>query len=301
MGCKRRTLTFGIGLGILRLMVSYLERDARPGERTERGGNMPGCKKRLCCGRWKKGFRLFWIGVLAACSLAQAADGRAELEFGYVEQPPRTFTNEQGKAEGQVIRLVSDLFGKAGVAWRPVSYPAARLFENLKDGTTAASVLVRVPSLEQHCLWSRTDLGGEDIRVYYLADRPAVRSKEDLVDKSVIVLRGYSYSGLLNFLSEEKNRIALSYAASNSDSFEMLQAGRADYLVQYAEASERVLAAKPIPGIRHAVIGRTTRHLVLSRKVPDVEKKMERLEQILKTMDVADYLKSPLKPGVSQQ
>lgn len=272
-----------------------------PVGRTEQGGKMTGGKKRSWCGRWKRDFRLFWVGLLAVCSLAQAADGRTEIEFGYVEQPPRTFTNEQGKAEGQVIRLVSDLFAKAGMAWRPVSYPAARLFENLKDGTTAASVLVRVPSLEQHCLWSRMDLGGEDIRVYFLADRSPVQSKDDLVGKSVIVLRGYSYSGLLNFLSEERNRVALSYAASNSDSFEMLLAGRADYLVQYAEASERVLAAKPIPGIRHAVIGRTTRHLVLSKKVPDAEKTMERLERILKTMDVADYLKSPPKPGFSQQ
>jgi polar amino acid transport system substrate-binding protein len=243
-------------------------------------------------GRW---VLFLFFGFFSVLTQAQPIDEVAALEFGYVEQPPRTFTNAQGKAEGQVIRLVSDLFTKAGLTWRPVSYPAARLFENLKDGTTAISVLIRIPSLEPYCLWSKVDLGGEDIRVYSIGDRAAIKSREDLVGRNVIALRGYSYGNLMGFLMDDKNNITLSLAASNPDSFEMLLAGRADYLVQYAEASERVLAAKPIQGIRYDVIGRISRHLVISRAMPDAEKTMERLERILKTMDIPEYMKSPRK------
>ena len=242
-----------------------------------------------------RGILIFCIGFFSVLAQAQSSDKSVALEFGYVEQPPRTFTNAQGKAEGQVIRLVSDLFAKADLTWRPVSYPAARLFENLKDGTTGISVLIRIPSLDEHCLWSKVELGGEDIRVYSIGDRAPIKSREDLVGKNVIALRGYSYGNLLGFLTDEKNAITLSFAASNPDSFDMLLAGRADYLIQYAEASERVLAAKPIPGVRHSVIGRISRHLVISKAAPDAEKTMERLERILKTMDIPEYMKSTRK------
>jgi ABC-type amino acid transport substrate-binding protein len=245
---------------------------------------------------------VFSRAAMALCLLgfavfaqAQTSSKTAEIEFAYVEQPPRTFTNAEGKADGQVIRLMNDVFGKAGIAWRAVPYPAARLFENLKDGTSQVSILVRVPALENACLWSKSDFGGEDIRVYSIGNKPAIKSREDLIGKNVIALRGYSYGGLVSFLTDEKNNINLSLASSNDVSFEMLAAGRADYLVQYGEASDRVLAAKPVADARFTVIGRINRYLVISKAYPEAEKTMARLEEILKGINVAEYLKAPQK------
>ena len=251
---------------------------------------------------WNRVRCVFCRAAMAICLLgfavfsqAQTASKAAELEFAYVEQPPRTFTNAEGKADGQLIRLMSDVFAKAGIAWRAVPYPAARLFENLKDGSTQASILIRVPALENACLWSKNDLGGEDIRVYSIGNKPAINSREDLIGKNVIALRGYSYGGLANFLKDEKNNINLSLAPSNESSFEMLAAGRAEYLVQYGEASDRILAAKSVADARYTVIGRINRYLVISKAYPEAEKTMARLEEILKGINVADYLKSPQK------
>lgn len=244
---------------------------------------------------WRCWLLAFCLLVLSPCGLAQSAVQTAELEFGYVEQAPRTFTNAQGKAEGQVIRLMTDLFAKAGIPWRAVSYPAARLFENLKNGSTQVSVLIRVSSLEKDCLWSKQDLGGEDIRVYYMGDKSPIKGRDDLIGKNVIALRGYSYGTLKAFLVDPKNNINVSEAASNPDSFDMLVAGRADYLIQYGEASDKILAAKPIANIRYTTIERITRHLVISKAMPEAEKTMIRLEEVLKTMDVAEYLKTSQK------
>ena len=244
---------------------------------------------------WRRLAAVLLLAGFPAWGLAQGAGKSGEIEFGYVEQPPRTFTNAQGLPDGQLIALMNVLMLKAGLRWRAVSYPATRLFENLKDGTTQFSILVRVPDLEKHCVWSKMDLGGTDIRVYSIGNKPPIKSRADLAGKNVIALRGYTYGGLINFLTDEKNNINLSYAVSNADSFDMLAAGRADYLVQYAEASDRVLAAKPLPHARYSVIGRITRHLVISKTYPNAEKEMARLEAIIRNMNVHSFLKSPAK------
>lgn len=219
-----------------------------------------------------------------------------EIEFGYVEQAPRTFTNAQGQPDGQLIRLLSAVMTKANLSWHAASYPANRLFSNLKDGSSHLSILVRVPALEECCIYSKEALGGDDIRAYTIGNKTPIKSKEDLIGKNIIVLRGYSYSGLINFINDPKNRITTEVAATHEPAFEMLAAGRADYLLNYGEASEKALSTlKPISELRYEVVEKVFRYLVISKTYPDAEKTLARIEAALKTVNKEQYLKDPAK------
>lgn len=229
--------------------------------------------------------------------LAHAQAGRApEIEFGYVEQPPRTFTNAQGQPDGQLIRLLQAVMPKAELPWRAAPYPANRLFSRMQDGSTHFSILVRVPALEECCIYSKEALGGDELRAYAIGNKPAIKSKDDLVGKTVIVLRGYSYSGLINFINDPKNRISTEIAATHDAAFEMLAAGRADYLLNYGEVSEKALAARaPIAKLRHDVVDRVYRYLVISKAYPDAERVLARIEAAMKSSNPEQFLKDPAK------
>ena len=235
------------------------------------------------------------IVSIVALTLPLFAWGQAsvpdEIEFGYVEMPPRTFTNAQGKPDGQLIRLMTVAMAKAGVPWRARSYPASRLFSNLKEGSTPMSILVRAPSLEECCLFSKEAVGVAELRVYHVGKKPPIKRRDDLAGKSLIVLRGYSYSGLITYLNDPKNQIATEVAPNHEAAFDMLSAGRADYLVDYSEPSEIALAASPINDVHFDILERADRVLVLSRSYPNAPKLMERLDAVLKSMDKEQFFR----------
>jgi len=232
--------------------------------------------------------------LILSPALAVAQSKAPEMEFGFVEQPPRTFTNAQGQADGQLIRLLQTVMPKAGLQWRAASYPANRLFSNMKEGSTHLSILVRVPTLEECCIYSKLALGGDELRAYAIGDKPPIKSKEDLIGKNIIVLRGYSYSGLINFINDPKNRISTEVAATHEPAFEMLAAGRADYVLNYGEASEKALAAKPaIANLRYDVVEKVYRYLVIAKSYPDAEATLGRIEAAMKTVNIDEFLKAP--------
>lgn len=235
---------------------------------------------------------LFSIIALALPLFAWGQTGAPEeIEFGYVEMPPRTFTNAQGKPDGQLVRLMTTVLAKAGVPWRARSYPATRLFSNLRDGSTPISILVRVPSLEECCLFSKEAVGVAELRVYHIGKKPPIKRRDDLAGKSLIVLRGYSYSGLINYLNDPKSQIATEVAATHEAAFDMLSAGRADFLIDYSEPSEIALAANPIGDVHFDVLERSDRVIVMSKSYPNAPKVMERLDAILKSMDKEQFFR----------
>ncbi len=219
------------------------------------------------------------------------AEKPTDIEFGYVEMPPRTFTNAQGKPDGQLLKLMTAVMNKAGLSWRATSYPANRLISNLKDGSTPMSIVVRVPALEECCLFSKEAVGVAELRIYRIGEKPAIKRREDLSGKTLIVLRGYSYSGLINFINDPKNKISSEVAPTHEAAFDMLAAGRADYLINYSEPSEIALAANPVRNAHFDVFERAERVLVISKSHPNAAKLMERLEGILRTIDKDQFLR----------
>ncbi len=225
-------------------------------------------------------------GLLMTTSLpAMAGIGAAvsqpEIEYGYPEQPPRVYTNAQGQPDGHYPRLLNMLFKQAGFAWHGASYPAKRLMANLDNGTTNFSILVKNPLLANCCIYGKTPV--------WRAATPTILRKEDLIGKRVIVLAGFSYGGLIDFIDDPQNRISKQVANTHAAAFEMLDTGRGDYLLNYVEpATSEGLAQHPIDDLRSLKINTVYMYFVINKNYPDAANVLNRLETLYLKMREAD-------------
>ncbi len=232
--------------------------------------------------------RNLWIALILGlwAGLSNAQTRYPEIEYVAPDQSVWTIhVDEQGEPLNPLYRLADKLFAKAGIPWHAKSYPASRMFKYLQSGTAQFSILVKSPALQECCLFSRRSVAVAEIRAYSTNDKPVIKSREDLAGRSVITVHGYSYGGLLGYITDPKNGIANNVAQSHQAAFLMLERGRADYLIDYAGPAAEVVAVKPLPYLRSDILVRQEVFLVLSKSYPDAERVMERLEVILETLE----------------
>lgn len=228
-------------------------------------------------------------GLALLCTGLNAPVLAANPEIEYASPDQSVWTTrvkEGGEPDNPLLRVAGALFTKAGIPWHGKSYPAARLFTYLQDGTAQFSMLVRVPVLQDCCLFSKKPVTTAEIRAYRRTGTAPIKVKEDLAGKSVITIRGYSYGGLINFLADERNHVTNHVTQAHASAFKMLESGRADYVIDYAGPANEVLAAEPIAGMSFDVLTHQEVYLVLSRTYPDAQGVMDRLEAIVATLDV---------------
>lgn len=224
------------------------------------------------------------------------ANGLPEIEYATPDQSIWTIrTNKDGEPDNPLTPVAAALFVKAGIPWHGRAYPAARMFKYLGDGTARFTILVKSPALAECCLLSKKPLAFAEIRAYHLAGTAPIKSPQDLLDKNIIVIHGYSYGGLLNSPGTERNRVGNNLALTHPAAFRMLAQGRADYVIDYAGPAAEVLAVTPLPGLQSELLSRQEVYLVLSKRYPEAEKVMERLETIADTLDVDKLMRQSRK------
>lgn len=228
-----------------------------------------------------------YLGLFLAAFLA-ALPAKAAQEILYVYPDQSVWTTEiddQGMPANPLLRLAEAMFKEAGLPWRATALPAARMFAQLKGGQANFSMLVRSPALKDCCLFSRKPVASAELRVYWLADMPPIRKREDLAGKLVITILGYSYGDLAAFLADEGNTISRTDVSRHQAAFDMLVRKRGDYLLDYVGPADEVLDGKPIPNLRSTSLGRMDVHLVLAKSYPDAKKTMAKLEAIADKLD----------------
>lgn len=231
--------------------------------------------------------------VLCACLglsgqlAAQTPNGAARpvLRVGFNASPPLAYFKDDGAPDGLIVRLAQRLLAKAAQPAEIGIYPAPRLLKSLQDGELDLSMLVRADDLEDCCLFSQGPVMTQVLRVYWLGKQMPVRRKEELVGQSLIVLHGYRYAGLIDFIQDESSRLRLETARTFDAALQMLGSGHANYLLAY-EANMQDIAGERLPkGLQSEVIGRFPVHLVLNKNYPDARRAMARLESLLKELD----------------
>lgn len=230
---------------------------------------------------WLICWTLAFITLAPAVHAQQAAAGKPDIVFGFPEFPPLSFANARGEADGYLVHLSKTMFERAGLRTRSSILPAQRLFENLANGSIDFSMVVRNPMLDRCCLYSNKVVFREELRVYHAADKPPVTNKEALAGKHIITIQGFSYAGLNKFINDRNNYILSEVAPTHAAAFAMLDAGRADYVLDYAGPAASGLLAHPVRNLRFEVIDHLDIYLVLSRKFPNAEQLLPRLSAIV--------------------
>lgn len=217
-------------------------------------------------------------GAVAAVMAVGAAGAADPIKVGYVEFPPYTYT-EDGKAKGNLIEMMEKVAADQGIAYKAESAPARRIFSGLPEGEFQMFLGVKsVKDFEGTTLASAAPIGKIELNAYGLGDAPAVKAKEDLAGKAAVVLTGYSYGGWRPWMEDPANKVTLVEARTAEQALNLLQAGRAPILLQYTLPMQQALGGKTVADLKVTPISAIDVYFVVSRKTPDAEALLKKLE-----------------------
>ena len=225
------------------------------------------------------------LALAALLMFVLAGPAAAEtVKVGCVEFPPLTYSDVDGRAIGSAIDLISDILGRAGLAYDVKCYPGARLLAGLRDGSTHVAMLIRHPELGDAVQYGALPMAYLDLRAYRQGSTPPLGDIRNSRGKSVIVLRGYGYGGWIDFFKDPDNHLTLSFADSRQAAIRMLASGHGDYLLDYADPATPALAQASLSGLRSEALVRLETYFLVSRKAPDAEALLWRIEAIFARM-----------------
>lgn len=221
---------------------------------------------------------LLSVGVILAAGSGNA--DAVKLRIGYIEFPPFTYTDDNGRPAGILIDMASKVYPEAGYGYEAASYPVRRLASYIGSGDLDIWMgLKTLPEFEGKAFIGKTVVAELVLRAYFKGKKQPIITREDMNGKSIIVMRGYSYGGWITYIEDPKNHINYIKANKHDAAFNMLLAGRADYLLDYREPSEMALQKISIPDLSFNLISALPCYFVVSRKTPHGQDVIDRLEK----------------------
>jgi ABC-type amino acid transport substrate-binding protein len=226
--------------------------------------------------------------VTASMALAQPALAEpAEIEYASPDQSVwSTRQNDLGEPDNPLLHVASAILNQAGLPWHAKTYPANRLFKNLQDGTSNFSILVQASALQACCIFSRKPIMAIELRAYWQGQKTPITNRDQLIGKSVITIRGFSYGGLREFINKPENRVTVNEASTHQAALQMLLHNRADYLIDYTGPASEVIAGSLAKDIESSILSRENVHLILAKSYPDATRVMARMESIANKLDI---------------
>lgn len=226
----------------------------------------------------KIGALLLTTLCLSFCFPLQAADD-VDVRIGYIEFPPVFSTNAQGKAVGSLIDLTTNVLDAAKLSWSAHSYPTKRMINHIVEGRIDLWVgLTTIPAFEGTTLIGKQKLASITLQSFSLGNKPAIVRKEDLSGRSVIILRGYSYGGWINYIMHSDSKVHFVQVDSHREALNALKHGRAEYLLDYQGPVEAALQNFEIKGLNSQTISSFDASFVVSAKTQGAAELLQRLE-----------------------
>ena len=221
------------------------------------------------------------LGSSASLAVPQVATDKPLVQVGFYEFPPYSYSDEQGRPRGAILELTARLLEHAGYQAQIRSYPSARLYSALQDGSV--QLWPGAPGkaeLAGHTLESATRLGEIVLNLYFRRDTLMPLLPEDLQGRGLIMITGYTYWQPVNqWLNDPRLAIEQHRTSSHTSALQMLQRRRADYLLDYqtpVEQARQQLGLRELPFIQ---LQRIPLHLIVSRHTPGAEALRDALDR----------------------
>jgi polar amino acid transport system substrate-binding protein len=229
-------------------------------------------------------FVFIMMAAIVQCwSISSATAEPITLEVGQPEFYPLSYTGKSGKPEGLLVNIMAKVAPEAGYGFKVSFYPGKRLFANLENGRVQVWMGIGQWAPNGTTLVGSTPLSHIELRVYYL-DAPPITSKDELKGMNIALLRGYSYGDWRDYILNPQNGIVYHEIDSREAALKMLKSKRVDYYIDYKRPSTKAIEITPVPGIRHTVISSFDCYFVVSRKLPEAQHVLKRLEDAYKRL-----------------
>jgi len=219
--------------------------------------------------------------ILALLPIGASASDNAEVQeiaLGYIEFPPVFSTDDLGNPKGLLIELAKMVLPKAGYKWTAHSRPTKRMANDIVTGDLDLWIgLSTLPEFEDTTFIGKPIVSTIELNSYWLGDKPAIHTKEDLSGKRVITLHGYSYGGWIKYIQNPINNVIECRSFSHEQAVNMLKYGRCDYLLNYSGPMTNKLKSTPIDELNKNRISALEARFVVSKKTKNAQLLLESL------------------------
>lgn len=202
------------------------------------------------------------------------------IKVGLFDFPPFYINNGTNQFSGSLVNLLHEILKKADLKYEMEMYPVKRLYLGLASGKLHLFIGVKnAPEYEGKVYYSKSPVMTIKLCAFSVGKTPVIHSKEGLIGKNIIVVRGYSYAGLIKYFKDPKNKMELQYATTHEDGISMLMVQRAKYLVDYLEAGEDFLKKQKNFDLKCSLISTTKLYIIVSKAAPKAPELLKKIEQ----------------------
>jgi len=181
------------------------------------------------------------LAIVASSSMAETGGKGQVVTIAYNEFPPFAHHTESGEASGLIIEMTRKVVEEAGYEPEFLFLPISRIYLYLKNGTVDAwPGLTNIPQLEGEVLESWAQPLSVQLSAWYLEGNPPLKHFNDLQGKTVIVIGGYTYAGMIQWL-RESDQILVTEAPNHRAAIDMLKRRRGDYVLDYHAPVQEIL------------------------------------------------------------
>jgi polar amino acid transport system substrate-binding protein len=219
---------------------------------------------------------------IALCVLPLQSWGEP-LAVGVLHLPP-FYVLDAGETTvqgGIFVERLKMVLNRAKVDYEMSGFPPKRLYSNFAEGTV--QILIGSAGnavIEGKALVSPIPLGETLIELYSLLPASKIpASIAELEGKSVIVILGYSYAGILDAL-KGKNVEYLT-AANHEAAFQMLGAGRAPYVLGYQGVGDPGIKAAGLTKVSSKVMKTINNYFQIQKDTSDAKEIMDKCTKAL--------------------
>ncbi|MHA7853824.1 substrate-binding periplasmic protein [Marinobacter shengliensis] len=155
------------------------------------------------------------------------------VRVAYVEFPPITYRTAEGEPAGEFVEITKKVAAEAGYELEFIYLPVARTYLYLKDGTVDLWLgLSATPVLKEAVLESWISPIPVELSAWYRQDTEPLEHMDQLHGSMVILIGGYTYGGLRDWLEDQPD-IRITEAPNHRSAVDMLKRKRGDYLLDY--------------------------------------------------------------------
>ncbi len=241
----------------------------------------------------KKTVNTIVLSILICC--ISSSGFSQTIKIGYIEFPPMTYTDEQGHPAGIIIDITSKTLKKAGYKWTAKSLPTKRMAKLLTKGHIQLWIgLSTLPQFKDKTYIGESVVEKLILRAYTVGKRKPILKQEDLLGQRLLILRGYSYGGWINFIKDPLNQINFIEFDSHEEAFKGLKifSGKKNcYLLSYKHPSDILLKTQNFPDIYSNDISSLNIHFVVTRQMPGAKMVLEKIENAFRNLQEEGLLK----------
>ncbi|MEH6564402.1 MAG: transporter substrate-binding domain-containing protein [Halopseudomonas sp.] len=221
------------------------------------------------------------FALLAWAGQAYAQNDLPVLNAGYITFPPIAYTDADGNAQGSIIDLTNALAADSGYQINWINYPINRIYHSLSTGDIDFwPGSPAVPALQNFTLSSKPLGISVKLCAFSLPDQPVLNNPNELADKQLVLIRGYTYRGQLEKVFDQAQYRPI-VAPDHAAAMELLVKGRGQYLISYGHPMQQVLQDYPLRETRCNPLDEWPLVYVISLRNPQAQLIADKLDAAL--------------------